>query len=135
MKSGNEAGFTRNEIGFAEQRRLFDILQERDGRSPVVIDSDDLLADPPAMVKRYCDAIGIAFIADALSWEPGERSEVLWYDGDDSIWHETLKHSDGLKAQVRDPVDVATLPAKLQDYHADFISHYRHLYRHRLRPG
>lgn len=134
MKSGNPEGFTRTEIGFREQRCLFDLLCERDGNVPVVIDSDDLLADPTRMVERYCDAIGIPFVAEALSWEPGERREVLWYDSDDSIWHETLKNSDGLQAQVRDPVDVDALPAKLQDFYADFIPHYRHLHRHRLSP-
>jgi hypothetical protein len=134
QRSNNEAGFTRNEIGFDEQRALFDRLSQRDGRAPVVIDSDDLLSDPPTMVRVYCAAIGIPFIAEALSWEPGCRSEVLWYDGDDSIWHESLKNSDGLKAQPGKPVDIAALPTRLQDLYADFMPHYQHLHAHRLRP-
>jgi len=98
-KNGDTEGFTDLELGFEEQRQLFDRLFDRDGVAPTVIDSDDLLADPPAMVRRYCDALGIPFIADALSWEPGDRSEVLWYDANDSVWHESLKNSDGLRAQ------------------------------------
>lgn len=47
------------------------------GRPPVVIDSDDLLEDPMRMVESYCGAIGIPFIAQALSWTPGDRGEVL----------------------------------------------------------
>jgi hypothetical protein len=134
IKLNDEEGFTRNEIGFDEQRALFDLLCEKRGSAPVVIDSDDLLADPPAMVEKYCAAIGVPFIAKALSWEPGSRSEVLWYDGDDSIWHESLKNSDGLKAQPRMPADIEALPPRLQDLYHDFLPHYRHLYAHRLRP-
>ena len=133
-RSGNDAGFTRNEIGCDEQRQLFDLLSTRFGKTPVVIDSDDLLENPAAMVETYCNAIGIPFIAEALSWEPGSRSEVLWYDGDDSIWHETLKNSDGLKAQPRKSIEIDELPAKLQALYQDFLPHYRHLHSHRLRP-
>ena len=128
----DDAGFTRNEIGFDEQRALFDLLCEKRGVAPIVIDSDDLLADPPMMVEKYCTAIGVPFIAEALSWEPGSRGEVLWYDGDDSIWHESLKNSDGLKAQPRQQVDVADLPPRLQDLYHDFLPHYQHLHAHRL---
>ena len=134
IKSGNRDGFTRNEIGFDEQRQLFDLLCARDGKPPVVIDSDDLLEDPASMVEKYCKAIGIPFISEALSWEPGSRSEVLWYDGDDSIWHESLKNSDGLKAQPRQSIEVHELPEKLQTLYQGFLPHYRHLYKHRLRP-
>ena len=134
QKSNNVEGFTRNEIGFDAQRALFDRLADKYAETPVVIDSDDLLADPPGMVAKYCAAIGIPFIAEALSWEPGNRSEVLWYDGDDSIWHESLKNSDGLKAQPHEPVVIAELPSRLQDLYRDFLPHYQHLHAHRLRP-
>ncbi|MCP4390617.1 MAG: sulfotransferase family protein, partial [Gammaproteobacteria bacterium] len=40
LKAGHE-GFTRNEIGFDQQRELFDRLRDKTGRPPVVIDSDD----------------------------------------------------------------------------------------------
>jgi hypothetical protein len=133
-KSGNADGFTRNEIGFDEQRGLFDRLYDKLGQAPVVIDSDDLLEDPPAMVAKYCSAIGIPFIADALTWEPGSRNEVLWYDGDDSIWHESLKNSDGLKAQAREHIAIDDLPKKLRALYDDFLPHYHHLHAHRLRP-
>jgi hypothetical protein len=132
-KLGNDEGFTRNEIGIDEQRQLFDRLCDKLGKTPVVIDSDDLLEEPASMVELYCAAIGVPFIAEALSWEPGSRSEVLWYDGDDSIWHETLKNSNGLKAQARKTVEIDDLPTRLQDLYREFLPHYQHLHKHRLR--
>ncbi len=131
-KKGDAVGFTRNEIGFDEQRALFDRLWQNSGIPPVVIDSDDLLEDPEGMVAAYCEAMAIPFIAEALSWEPGSRGEVLWYDGDDSIWHETLKNSDGLKPQPRKSADVSELPPRLQDLYHEFLPHYQHLHACRL---
>ena len=40
-------------------------------RPPPVIDSDDLLADPAAVVEAWCTSVGIPFLPAALSWEPG----------------------------------------------------------------
>ena len=123
--------FVAKEIGFDDQRRLFDRLCERDGTPPPVIDSDDLLEDPHGMVAAYCAAIGIPFIAEALSWEPGARSEVLWYDKD-GVWHEALKNSDGLKPQPRKPADIGKTPDWVQEMYETFLPHYRHLHTHRL---
>ena len=132
-KAGDHEGFTAQEIGFAEQRRLFDILSDKHGQAPVVIDSDDLLQDPHAMVESYCNAIGIPFIADALSWKPGERGDVLWYDGDDSIWHQSLKDSDGLKSQKNRLICMDDLPPKMQALYEEFLPHYQHLHQYRLK--
>ena len=131
-KSGDHEGFTATEIGFEQQRRLFDLLSQLHGDPPVVIDSDDLLDDPHQVVERYCSAVGIPFIAKALSWKPGDRSDVLWYDNDDSIWHETLRNSDGLKPQPCKSISLDDLPPEMQKLYAQFQPHYQHLYQYRL---
>ena len=63
--------FHEKEVGFAEQRALFELIQDRDGTPPPVLDSDDLLEDPDSMVEAWCDAVGIPFVQEALSWKPG----------------------------------------------------------------
>ena len=131
-KSGDNEGFTATEIGFEQQRRLFDLLAEKNCHPPVVIDSDDLLANPQRMVESYCKAIGIPFIEKALSWTPGDRGEVLWYDSDDSIWHETLRNSDGLKPQPQKIINLEDLPSKMTGLYDAFLPHYQHLYQYRL---
>ena len=123
--------FVRKEIGFDEQRLLFDRLCDRLGQVPPVIDSDDLLTDPQGVVRAYCEAVGIPFIPEALSWEPGKREEVLWYDRE-QVWHKTLQNSDGLKPQPRKVADVSQTPAWVQQMYHDFLPHYRHLHEHRL---
>ncbi len=133
-KAGMDEGFEAHEISFGPQQALFDLLLERTGHVPPVLDSDDLLETPHAMVEAYCNAIGIAFIPGALSWEPGARDDVLWYDGNDEIWHASLRDSDGLKPIPRKHVDPADLPSNLAGHYAPFMSHYRALFAHRLKP-
>ncbi|MEM7598094.1 MAG: sulfotransferase family protein, partial [Pseudomonadota bacterium] len=132
-KAGMQEGFEPHEISFAPQQALFDILRQR-GQTPPVLDSDDLLEDPETMVRAYCDAIGIPFLRHALSWDPGARDDVLWYDGNDEIWHASLRDSDGLKPIPRQPKDPGDLPAELAALHDRFQPHYNALHAHRLRP-
>ncbi|MFD1156774.1 sulfotransferase-like domain-containing protein [Roseovarius aestuarii] len=132
-KAGMGDGFEAHEIGFGPQQALFDLLRGQ-GQKPPVLDSDDLLENPDRMVRSYCDAIGIPFLRDALSWEPGARDDVLWYDGNDEIWHASLRDSDGLKPIPRKHVDPGDLPENLSRHYDVFMAHYRALHTHRLRP-
>ena len=134
QKAGMEDGFEAHEISFGPQQKLFDLLAERTGQTPPVLDSDDLLEDPQTMVRLYCEALGLEFKPEALSWEPGARTEVLWYDGNDDIWHASLRDSDGLRPIPRKHVHPGDLPASLAQHYELFMGHYASLYKHRLRP-
>ena len=124
--------FHPKEVGFAEQRALFDMLTEIQGTPPPVIDSDDLLEQPHIMVDRWCQAVGIEFMPEALSWEPGARDEVSWWDG--GSFHANLKNSDGLKPQPRRYVEVNEAPDRVQEVYGENLPHYEHLYAHRIKP-
>ena len=135
QKAGMAEGFEAHEISFGPQQSLFELLRQRKGQTPPVLDSDDLLEDPATIVRLYCEAIGIPFIEEALSWEPGGREEVLWYEGNAEVWHASLRDSDGLKPIPRKQVDPASLPANLSRHYETFMGHYSALHAHRLRPA
>ena len=123
--------FDEGEVGFAEQRELFDRITKLNGVAPPVIDSDDLLEDPRHMVARWCESVDIPFIESALSWEPGARDEVSWWDG--GSFHANLRNSDGLKPQKRKYVELADTPDRVQDVHSRARPHYDHLYQFRTK--
>ena len=126
--------FHEKEVGFAEQRELFDRLCDKTGNAPPVLDSDDLLEDPQQMVEEWCHAVGIPFKSEALSWEPGARDEVSWWDG--GSFHANLRNSDGLKPQARKYIDISQAPDRVKEIHERVLPHYEHLYSHRLQqPG
>ncbi|MFK7945654.1 MAG: sulfotransferase family protein [Paracoccaceae bacterium] len=122
--------FHEAEVGFTEQRALFDRLANRLGHPPPVIDSDDLLEDPHGIVAAWCSGVGIPFLPEALSWQPGARDEVSWWDG--GVFHTNLRNSDGLKTQPRRYVDITSAPSRVQDIHGRARPHYDHLYEHRI---
>ena len=82
------------DIGFLEQAELFDAAADLAGRAPPVIDADTLLADPPKILRRLCDALGITFSERMLSWPAGPReSDGVW----SPHWYEAVNRSTGFE--------------------------------------
>ena len=65
-------------LGYPTQLELVARARER-GQQPLVLTSERLLADPPGVLARLCDALGLPFRTTMLSWEPGPRPE-------DGVW-------------------------------------------------
>ena len=124
--------FDEGEVGFPEQRALFDLLTAlNNGATPPVIDSDDLLEDPEAMTEKFCDAVGIPYLKEALTWEPGgDPSAHSWWDG--GSFHANLAQSTGLKPQARKYIELENTPERVQQVHRRMKPHYDHLYQHRI---
>ncbi len=126
--------FHEKEVGFPEQRQLFDRVADRLGSAPPVIDSDDMLENPASLVEAWCAAVGIPFIESALRWEPGARDEVSWWDG--GSFHANLRDSDGLKAQARSQyVAIDDMPDRVKSVYEKMMPHYQHLHQYRLRAA
>ncbi|MCW2306237.1 sulfotransferase-like domain-containing protein [Rhodobium gokarnense] len=70
---------TLRDIGFQEQADIFDEVADRLGKAPPVIDAADVLADPRVTLIRLCEAVGIPFSENMLSWPAGRRdSDGVW---------------------------------------------------------
>ncbi len=72
-------------LGFAKLRAYFEVEADRTGNAPPVIDSDDILRAPEAMLRKLCAALGIVWDAAMLSWAKGPHPEdgvwgAHWYD-------------------------------------------------------
>ncbi len=122
------------EIGFEELHRLFDIITDRNGSPPIVIDSDDLLTRPDDYMEAYCALTGIPFVPEALNWEDKKeenaKRDATWND-DKHGFHDSLKASTGLAVQKREYPPIDSDP-RLQQLYDDSLPHYRALYGHRL---
>jgi len=123
--------YNEGEVGFPEQRALFDLLSAINGKPPPVFDSNDLLENPPKMVEAFCDSVGIPFIPQALSWEAGaDTGQYSWWDG--GSFHENLKRSTGLVAQDRKYVELESAPERVRQTCRRMMPHYQRLYDHRI---
>ena len=61
----------------SETHRLYHHVAAADGSAPMVIDADDLLADPAATLQGYCAAVGLPYTPAMLRWEAGPVDDWL----------------------------------------------------------
>jgi hypothetical protein len=119
---------TLRDIGFVEQCEIFDMVADRLGAAPPVVDADDLLADPRRTLVRLCAALGIPFSDAMLSWPAGPRP----YDGVWARhWYGAVHRSTGF-AEL--PAGQPDLPADLRRLADAARPSYEHMRRFSLKP-
>src|SRR5919198_2941112 len=110
----------RDEIGFAWLYEIYAAVRDATGADPVVIDGDDLVAAPEAIVRAYCARVGIRYVPGALSWRP----KVLPGWQRTARWHSAVSESSGFERRGEEsPVDVEGDP-KLRAYLRYHQPHY-----------
>jgi hypothetical protein len=117
--------FTDDEAGYAAQHAAWTMMREL-GEEPVVIDSDDLRADPEAVVGAWCDAVGIQRRPDALRWTPGMPDEWRVWES----WMTRAAESTGFAPPDR--VDPPPVDAVMAERIAASRPYYAALAEHRL---
>lgn len=91
------------------------------GRSPLVVDSKQILLEPETTLTRLCEALGIAFEPAMLSWEAGPRPEDgVWAPH----WYHNVHQSTGFGTYKRKEVQ---LPDHLQPLLAECNAYYQKL--------
>jgi hypothetical protein len=62
------------------------------GKELIVVDADDLLAKPQAVMGKWCEMVGLEFHEDLMTkWEPSKPKMWDKWDG----WHEDAAKSQG----------------------------------------
>jgi hypothetical protein len=119
--------FTLEEVGYEQLHRLFDMAVHH-GQDPAVVDAADLTADPAATIRAYCEKLGVPFMPESLSWEPGEVPEwEMWTE-----WHEEVQDSTGIKNQPLE--DDTEVPAGLEEVYESCLPYYEELHAKRVLP-
>lgn len=115
-------------LGFAQMRRFFEFECDRLGTVPPVVDSDDILCDPEAVLGKLCAALGIAWDPAMLHWGRGPHPEDgVW----GAHWYDRVNASTGFGPPPSD------LPDLSGDYRAvaeSCRSDYEALARYRIAP-
>ena len=113
------------DVGFQEQAEIFDRVAQRAGSAPVVMDSDDILADPASALPRLCTALGIPFDEAMLAWPAGRReSDGVWA----AHWYKSVEASTGLAK----PRAARPLPDHLRPLAEACRPYYDRLAQHRI---
>jgi len=123
--------FTLAEIGLATQIELFFRAGDRLGRTPPVIEGQDVLADPEGVLRALCAALDLGFDPAMLSWPAGPRAtDGVWAPA----WYAAVERSTGFSPPHPEP-GFDDLPDALKPLAERARPLYETLAAHRLRPG
>jgi hypothetical protein len=86
---------TLNDIGIKKASELF-LFLKKNGKTPVVIDSDELLKNPENYLKKLCDLLKIPFSEKMHQWKKGGIPEDgIWA----KHWYGNVHNSEGFAVQ------------------------------------
>lgn len=107
-----------NDIGIKKAAELFLFLQKKN-RTPIVIDSDELLKKPEEYLKKLCTLLHIPFQKEMLSWNKGGiKEDGVWA----KHWYKNVHNSTGFTVQ-KSSNDV--MPEKFNALLSEATSYYK----------
>lgn len=118
---------TLDDTGLPLQCELFDRIAGRTGQAAPVIDSRDVLENPPAVLAKLCAALGVRYSDAMLRWPAGRRdTDGVWAPH----WYAAVEQSEGFAPPGPRP---AAPPPGLERLYEACLPYYRHLASHRIR--
>ena len=114
------------DLGFVQQCEIFNLVREKSGSIPVVIDADDVLRSPEHILRLVCRAIGVEFDKAMLSWPPGLReTDGIWA----KHWYDAVARSTSFEPYKP---RTGTIPKSLRSIYEQCQGCYEKLHRQRL---
>ena len=115
---------TLDDLGLRQQAEIFESF------GGPVVDSRELLADPPGVLAALCQALGVPFDASMLAWPPGPRdSDGVWAP----YWYDSVRSSTGFVPKTPcQPPAAAALPARLEPLAERCQPYFDRLHRYRM---
>jgi hypothetical protein len=118
---------TLDDIGIVRQCAIFEHVIARTGKTPLVIEGAQVLADPRTTLAALCEAVGIPFSDRMLSWPAGRRdSDGIWAPA----WYDAVERSTGFSPPP--PEREPDLSPELRAIADAARPYYDRLARHRL---
>jgi len=113
------------DIGIKKATEIFNYLKSR-GKTPLVIDSDELLKNPSVYLQKICKTIEIPFVETMLQWKKGGIPEDgVWA----THWYKNVHKSEGFALQK---TSADPMPSKLKPVLTEAMKFYNILRDHLL---
>ena len=114
---------TLDDLGLRQQAEIFETF------GGPVVDSRDLLADPPGVLAALCGALGVPFDPAMLAWPAGPRdSDGVWAP----YWYDSVRSSTGFVPKTPCVPPAAPLPARLEPLAGQCQPYFDRLHPYRL---
>jgi hypothetical protein len=114
------------DTGLPQQVEIFNMIQQREGDIPPVIDGRDVLENPRGMLTELCSRLQIDFTDEMLGWPEGQRdTDGVWAD----YWYSKVYQTTGF-ARYHPKTD--RVPESLSAVHQQCQELYRQLASYKI---
>jgi hypothetical protein len=130
---------SKHDIGMENLYSLFKEVELFTEKTPLVIDSTDLIKNPQGFLEVICNKIGINFSEKMLSWEPEFKTRKkflkspfpwLWTgELPPTVWYSNINQSTGFRPYQEKEIN---FPDELMPVLEDCLPFYEKLYQYRL---
>ena len=112
------------ETGLPQQLELFNLVTNETGKTPIILDSKDLLQQPKAMLEKLCRQLGIPFYSEMLSWSAGPReTDGIWAPH----WYASVEASTGFAPwrhkDEQVPTELESMCVECEEIYAQLAAH------------
>jgi len=116
------------DLGYVQQRRIFDHVCSLAEVPPPVIDARDVLQDPEGVLRALCARLDIPFDPAMLAWPAGPReSDGVWAPH----WYSAVERSTGFAPYRPRHIELSTAQRMISDA---CRPHYQKLHALRIHP-
>tara|TARA_B100000475_G_scaffold30680_1_gene20315 strand:+ start:587 stop:1303 length:717 start_codon:yes stop_codon:yes gene_type:complete len=115
------------DIGLKESWDLFNYVSNSMNKTPIVLDSAQILKDPKKLLNKLCDNLGIDFYNEMLSWPRGGiKEDGVWA----KHWYKNVHQSTGFMKQKTSKRE---LPKHCEALYFDALKYYNKLSKNSLK--
>jgi len=117
---------TMRDIGMKQQWEYFEHLQKHSNTQPIVLLSEDTLADARGQLQKLCQAIDIPFYESMLHWEAGAMpQDGVWA----KYWYSSVHKSTGF---INAPKKEVELAEHLKHLYDEAMVYYNQLLKYKI---
>lgn len=113
------------DVGIKRQHEIFQFLGS--GKEFAVIDSGELLKDPPKYLEALCEVLNIPFSLAMHQWQPGPiPDDGVWA----KFWYKNVHQSEGFMIQKTSQRE---LPSECEPLYKEALPYYHELSKYALK--
>lgn len=126
--AGKRSKINSGHLGIARQREYFDLIADKTGSVPPVVDSHTILKSPETVLHKLCDALSIKWDPAMLHWEKGPHpDDGIW----GTHWYDKVNASTGFGAA---PGPLPSLSDEYRKVAEECREDYNYLAKHAITP-